>query len=350
MATVSKEKRTLRVFVSSTADDLEKERSQVLDAVRQLHFQHVAMEYFGADPRQPIKVCLEKVRRSDVFVGIVGHRYGSIVEETGKSYTHMEYNEATKVGLPLLIYLRSEDVPILPKFMERKPESLAKLDEFKAILRERHTVYYFKDGSDLAVRVVVDLSSLAEGLTYEEQFESPVDSLRTQITNLIDLALTETHEREVFLKDLLGYVEASYRRQTAAPPSLFLSYTHSDKAFGRKLASDLVSAGIKLWMDEGEIKPGDSLVNTISVAIDKMDFFAVLLSQDSVGSDWVKRELNIAIHKELLTRRIKIIPILIADCEIPAILRDRLYLDMRDKDRYVMALRRLLETLRGIRE
>jgi hypothetical protein len=349
MATVSKDKRNFRVFICSTWEDLEKERSQVLEAVRQLRFQHVAMEYFGADPRRPIEVCLEQVQRSDVFVGIVGHRYGSIVEETGKSYTHMEYDEATRIGLPRLIYLRNDDVPILPRFMERNPESLMKLDEFKATLQRQHTPYYFRDGSDLAVRVVADLSSFTEGLTYQEQFKTHVGSLRTQIINLIDSALTETHGSEAFLKDLLGYVETSYRRQTSALVSLFLSYTHSDRAFARRLATDLVSAGIKVWMDEGEIKPGDSLVKTLSSAIDKMDFFAVLLSPSSVASDWVKRELNAALYKELHTRRIKIIPILIADCEIPAILRDRLYLDMRNEDEYVIALRELLKTLHEIR-
>lgn len=282
---VSKDKRTFRVFISSTEEDLKNERSQTLEAVHRLRFQDVAMEYFGADPRRPIEVCLEEVRKSDVFVGIVGHRYGSIIEETGKSYAHMEYDEARRINLPCLIYLRSDDIPILPRFMERNPESIIKLDEFKATLLKRHTVCYFENSSDLAVKVTADLSSLAEGLTYQERPERPTTILRTQIINLIDSTLGEIHEPDNFLKDLLGYVESSRRRQTTAPPSVFLSYTHPDKAFARKLATDLLSAGIKVWMDEGEIHPGDSLVETISSAIDKMDFFAVILSPDSVASD-----------------------------------------------------------------
>lgn len=344
------EKRSLRVFISSTSDDLEDERFQVLEAVRQLHFEHIAMEYFGADPRQPIEVCLEQVGRSDVFLGIVGHRYGSIVEETGKSYTQMEYEEARRIAIPCLIYLRSDEVPILPKFMERTPESFVKLDEFKATLRGQHTVHYFKGASDLAVRVVVELSSFAEGLKYQERFESSVSSLRTQIMSLIDSVLAGTPEPEAFLKGLLGYVETSHRKQTGVPPSIFLSYTHLDKDFAGRLATDLLSAGIKVWMDEGEIKPGDSLVKTISSAIDKMDAFAVLLSPDSVSSDWVKRELNLATDRELRTRRIRVIPILIADCELPPILRDHLYLNMKDEAGYARALRQLLETLRRARE
>ena len=89
-------RRTLRIFISSTSEDLVNERSQVLEGVLHLHFEHVAMEYFGADPRKPIEVCLDEVRRSDVYLGIIGHRYGTIVEETGKTAKNSGF---ARVGL-----------------------------------------------------------------------------------------------------------------------------------------------------------------------------------------------------------------------------------------------------------
>ena len=93
-----------RVFVASTWEDLKNERVEVLESLRQFYFQHVNMEYFGADPRQPIKKCLEEVQSADIFVGIIGHRYGTILNTTGKSYTQMEYEEAIRSNLPCLIY------------------------------------------------------------------------------------------------------------------------------------------------------------------------------------------------------------------------------------------------------
>ena len=93
------------------------------------------MEYFGADPRQPIEVCLEKVRGSDVYVGIIGHRYGTIVEDFGKSYTEMEYEEATRKNLPCFLCLRSDDFPIPPKLGEQDPESFGKLSINRWILQ-----------------------------------------------------------------------------------------------------------------------------------------------------------------------------------------------------------------------
>ena len=123
-----------RIFISSTRKDLIEERELVFEAIRHLQFKEVAMEYFGADPRESIEVCLERVRESNVYVGIIAFRYGQIVEETGMSYTQMEYEEAIKHDLPCLIYLRSDEHKIEPKHVEHDPESLVKLGAFKKSL------------------------------------------------------------------------------------------------------------------------------------------------------------------------------------------------------------------------
>ena len=66
------------VFVCSTFDDLEQEREAVLDAIRRVQQRHNAMEFFRAQPEQPIKVCLDQVGKSDLLVVIVGLKYGSL--------------------------------------------------------------------------------------------------------------------------------------------------------------------------------------------------------------------------------------------------------------------------------
>lgn len=63
--------------------------------------------------------------------------------------------------------------------------------------------------------------------------------------------------------------------------SIFLSHSSNDKPFVRKLAADLRRAGFYVWVDEAEIKVGDSLIEKIEDGIDNTDFLGVVISQNS---------------------------------------------------------------------
>jgi hypothetical protein len=86
----------------------------------------------------------------------------------------------------------------------------------------------------------------------------------------------------------------------------------------------------------------------IGNAIDRTDFVAVILSTNSVSSEWVQRELQIAIQKELRDRDVIILPILLEPVEIPAFLRDKLYADFSTPDKFEEQFPKLLAAL-GIR-
>jgi hypothetical protein len=145
------------VFVCSTFDDLEQEREAVLDAIRRVQSRHNAMELFGARPGRPIDVCLEEVRKSDLLVVIVGLKYGSLPSGMEVSYSQAEYEEGARLKKPCLVYLRDDDVPILPKHVERDLDKLRLLDGWKQTLNANHTVAKFENWPRLAVQVAADI-------------------------------------------------------------------------------------------------------------------------------------------------------------------------------------------------
>lgn len=133
-------------------------------------------------------------------------------------------------------------------------------------------------------------------------------------------------------------------------PSVFLSHSHADKEFAHRLAEDLRSAGAEVWIDEAEIRLGDSLIQKISEAIDSVDYLAVVLSPTSVGSEWVRREVEIALNEEIAGQRVKVLPLLLATCEIPKFLIGRLYADFTGPDSYQNGVNMVLARLELYRE
>lgn len=126
---------------------------------------------------------------------------------------------------------------------------------------------------------------------------------------------------------------------------LFLSHNSEDKAFVRMLGSSLTDRGFQVWVDEGEIKYGESLIRKISEGIDGADYLLAILSENSVKSNWVKKELEIAITKEIQGDGIKVVPLVIDDCNIPTYMIDKRYADFRSLDQFDEKVEKLFKSL-----
>jgi len=124
---------------------------------------------------------------------------------------------------------------------------------------------------------------------------------------------------------------------------VFVSYAQADKVVARQVAEALRNAGLLVWIDAWELAAGDSIAQRIDQAIASSDILLVLLSQSSVASQWVQKELSAALSGELRDRAITVIPALIEDCRIPPLLADRQYLDLR-RD-LPAAIQRLVEQI-----
>lgn len=160
-------KQNVPVFVSSTYEDLIPYREEVQRVLIRLGQIVKGMEYFGSSNKKPSEVCLEIVKNCKVFVGIIGMRYGSIEEETKKSFTQLEYEEAIRNQIPTLIYILNEKQPILPMFVD-KTEKAVMLSDFKEMLIKNHVVSYFTTPEDLGEKLSFDLMNVLKSFNQIE--------------------------------------------------------------------------------------------------------------------------------------------------------------------------------------
>jgi hypothetical protein len=116
--------------------------------------------------------------------------------------------------------------------------------------------------------------------------------------------------------------------------SIFISHSHKDKEFVDKLGVKLTFERIPVFVDRWEMNVGDSITQKIELAITDSSFLLVVLSKNSVNSDWCKREITSGLMLELERRRVVVLPVLIEDCEIPLFLRDKFYADFREDFNY----------------
>jgi len=99
--------------------------------------------------------------------------------------------------------------------------------------------------------------------------------------------------------------------------NIFISHSSKDKPFVRKLDSALSSQGVKVFLDERDIKVGDSIPDSIYEALSVSTHILYVVSINSVSSAWVKEELSIAKMRQNENDGLRILPILLDDMELP---------------------------------
>lgn len=94
---------SLTVFVSSTIDNLTDERQAARDSITALGLTPVMAEHdLPAQSTTPRNACLSAVQAADIYLGILGPSYGYVSPELGKSATELEFEEALRLGKPII--------------------------------------------------------------------------------------------------------------------------------------------------------------------------------------------------------------------------------------------------------
>lgn len=89
----------------------------------------------------------------------------------------------------------------------------------------------------------------------------------------------------------------------------FISFSNKDNGFANKLYSDLQGKGVRCWFAPQDLKIGDPVRDIIEAQIRVKDKLLVILSKNSIDSDWVEHEVDIALEEEKQQQKSILFPI-----------------------------------------
>jgi formylglycine-generating enzyme required for sulfatase activity len=237
----------LKIYISSTYEDLKEERKAAAQAVRSMGHIAIGMEDYVASDSRPVDKCLDDVRSCDVYMGIFAWRYGFIPNGYDKSITHLEYEAAGNAGIPRLIFLLKSSAP-WPRDKMEKGKGAEKIEKLRNELRENHTVNFFANADQLGGKIAIGLKDIESSIPQiqrkiEEDFKKPDMSSGRQFgKDVIMEKFDRTHEEEVpeEVKSVKSKAHKIYK---------------NDKGFRE---ADYGDGIIMVYIPEGEFKMGQT--------------------------------------------------------------------------------------------
>lgn len=163
-------KKKLQVFISSTYSDLHDERQAAVSAILKAGHIPAGMELFAAGDESQMETIKRWIDGSDVFMLILGGRYGSIEPNTSLSYTELEYDYAVKAGKPYFAVVIEESA-LEQKVRERGTEvietvNVKELADFRQKVLSR-TSAFFRDTRDISLAVYETISDFLERYNFK---------------------------------------------------------------------------------------------------------------------------------------------------------------------------------------
>lgn len=190
------------------------------------------------------------------------------------------------------------------------------------------TIIFHASSADILLRYL-DKVTTDDLWTRKEEISrliSPHAKRRLQDGRQLDLL----HEYHYIYNILMERWEhARHKKTRDEGRKIFISHSSKDKQFARWLSVDLANLGHKPWLDEWQIKVGQSIPSRISEGLQESDVVVVVLSPNSVESGWVEREWQAKYWDEVSEKRIMVIPAMLQDCVIPMLLKTKKYADFR---------------------
>jgi hypothetical protein len=154
-----------------------------------------------------------------------------------------------------------------------------------------------------------------------------------------------------YLPSLLGQAIQYY--------SCFISYSSKDQDFAERIHADLQNHGVRCWFAPHDLSIGEDILDGLDAAVRVRDKVLLVLSESSIGSRWVKKEVTTAFDEEDRRKSTVLFPVRVDDAVIEtkeawaAQLRRRNIGDFRhwrDHDGYKRTFERVLRDLKRASE
>ena len=108
---------------------------------------------------------------------------------------------------------------------------------------------------------------------------------------------------------------------------VFLRHCSADKPTVRELAEHLKADGLRVWLDEWAIQPGDSIALAIERGLESSRTLVLAVSENAFDSEWVTLERHTALFRDPTNVERRFIPIRLDNCELPESLKQFAYIE-----------------------
>jgi hypothetical protein len=149
-----------QVFVSSTYEDLKEERQEVMAAVVSTGNVPIGMEYFPAGDSAPFDYIKKQIDEADYYILVVAGKYGSINNETGISYTEMEFDYAIEKKVPVAVLIFRDLNKLTADKIELDNDRRELLEAFRKRVRDGRMANFWEDKKDLRSEVKDAINSM----------------------------------------------------------------------------------------------------------------------------------------------------------------------------------------------
>lgn len=208
-------KKKYQIFVSSTYLDLRDERQSAVEAILKAGHIPAGMELFAAGNKSQMAVIKKWIDESDIYMLILGFRYGSLDDESKLSYTELEFDYAVSKNKPFFAVVMNEatrEAKVKKEgtaILEGKNED--KLRAFREKVCNNHVCKFFGDNKDIQLSIHESIHQLidefhpigwvrASSVIDAAQVESEKTPLKEEIKRLQNEIVKLAQERDSSLK------------------------------------------------------------------------------------------------------------------------------------------------------